>query len=334
MTGVGQRPALVLIVDDMLSNRQLLAAQLTSKGYALEQAADGIAALECVSRCEPDLILLDVAMPRMDGLEVCRRIKGDNRLRLIPIVLLTAQNDRATRLAGLAAGADEFLTKPFDEEEVFIRARVLLRERVLNLRLDGAEAVILALARAVEARDLYTVHHAERVGGYAREIGRAAGLPVDELDALYKGGVLHDLGKIKLPDAILLKPDALTEAEWALMRTHSAEGERIAAPLQSTTALLPTIRHHHERFDGAGYPDHLVGLSIPAHARIAALGDSYDAMVSDRPYRLGMSEDEARAQLRAGAGTQWDPAFAETFLTLLDGDHLRFITSSDVPVGA
>ncbi|MDE3095581.1 MAG: response regulator [Chloroflexota bacterium] len=321
-------PPSILVVDDQRANRELLEAQLASGGYEIRQAADGVEALESVEHAEPDLILLDIEMPRLNGIEVCRRLKRDPRRRLIPIVILTAQVDRETRLAGLAAGADDFLTKPFDGEEVLVRSRVLLRERALNQRLDNAEAVILALARAVEARDLYTVHHAERVGTYARAIGRALGFGESELDDLYKGGVLHDLGKIAVPDSILLKPKALTDEEWVAMKGHSAEGERIAAPLRSTSALLPTIRHHHERFDGRGYPDHLVGVAIPAHARIAALADAYDAMVSDRPYRRGLGIEEARKRMREGAGTQWDPTYAEIFLHLLDAGTLRSIESA------
>lgn len=306
------------MVDDLAANRALLEAQLLPRGYVVEQAADGIEALELIDAAEPDLILLDVAMPRMGGLELCRRLKADPRRRLIPIVLLTASVDRATRLAGLAAGADDFLTKPFDPAEVDLRSRVLLRTRALNLELDGAEGIILTLARAVEARDLYTVHHAERVGKYAAGIGRAHGLGEGELDALYRGGVLHDLGKIAIPDAILLKPTALTVEERARMQTHSEEGERIASPLRSTAALLPTIRHHHERFDGSGYPDHLAAAEIPLSARIVAVADSYDAMVNDRPYRAALDEEAARRQIAGGFGTQWDPEFATTFLRLLD----------------
>ena len=310
--------SVVLVVDDMAANRALLEAQLLPRGYEIRQAADGIEALESIDAGEPDLILLDVAMPRMDGLELCRRLKAHPRRRLIPIVLLTASIDRATRLAGRAAGADDFLTKPFDPTEVDLRSRVLIRNRALNLELDGAEGIILALARAVEARDLYTVHHAERVGKYATAIGRAHGFGEAELDGLYRGGVLHDLGKISIPDAILLKPTQLTVEERARMQTHSQEGERIASPLRSTAALLPTIRNHHERSDGSGYPDHLAAADIPLNARIVAVADSYDAMVSDRQYRAALDVEEARRRIAEGSGSQWDAEFADTLLRLLD----------------
>lgn len=320
--------SVVLVVDDLAANRAVLEAQLLPHGYDVRQAANGVEALDVIDAGEPDLILLDINMPKMDGLELCRRLKADPRRRLIPIVLLTAQVDRATRLAGRAAGADDFLTKPFDLTEVDLRSRVLLQNRALNLELDGAEGIILALARAVEARDLFTVHHAERVGRYATAIGRAHGLGEAELEGLYRGGVLHDLGKIAIPDAILLKPTALTVEEWAQMQTHSEEGERIASPLRSMAALLPTIRHHHERVDGTGYPDHLAAAEIPLNARIVAVADSYDAMVSDRPYRAAMDVEEARRRIAGGSGTQFDPEFADTFLRLLD-DGLASSVRSD-----
>ncbi len=309
---------IVLVVDDVAMNRELLQAQLRDLGYRVREARDGIEALDAIDAEEPDLVLLDVDMPRLDGLAVCQRLKAHPVRRLIPVVILTAAQDRDTRLRGIAAGADDFLTKPFDAKELLIRTKVLLRDRALNKRLDATEGVLRAFARTVEARDLYTIHHAERVGLYSREIGRALGYQGEDLDLLYDGGVMHDLGKIAVPDAILLKPGPLTEEEYAVMQRHSIEGERICLPLRSTQQFLPVIRHHHERVDGGGYPDHLRGDEIPLGARIAAVADGFDAMVSDRPYRTGLLRDEARARLRAGAGSQWDPGVVEAFLALAD----------------
>jgi len=178
--------------------------------------------------------------------------------------------------------------------------------------------VILALARAVESRDGYTIQHAERVALYAREMGRAYGLGGEDLDVLYKGGMLHDVGKIAVPEAVLLKPGPLDEAESASMRTHAAEGERICVPLRSTAHYLPIVRHHHERVDGRGYPDRLAGSAIPLGARLVAIADAWDAMVSNRPYRAGLSGEEAVRRLREGKGTQWDAMFVDLFLGLLD----------------
>jgi len=308
----------VLVVDDVSANRELLEGYLYDLGYEVRQARDGQEAIEKIAAEEPDLILLDVDMPRMDGLTLCARVKADPVRRLVPIVLITASHDRATRLKGLAAGADDFLTKPFDAKELLVRTQVLLRDRALNKRLDAAESVILALARAVESRDGYTIQHAERVALYAREMGGAYGLDGEDLDVLHKGGLLHDVGKIAVPEAILLKPAPLDEGEAASMRLHSAEGERICRPLRSTAHYLPIVRHHHERFDGRGYPDQLAGSAIPLGARVVAIADAWDAMVSDRPYRAGMSHEEALRRLHEGKGAQWDPMFVDLFVQLLD----------------
>jgi putative two-component system response regulator len=315
---VAARMPIVLVVDDVPANRELLEGHLDELGYDVRQARDGVEALEAIAAEEPDLVLLDIDMPRLDGISVCERLKAHPTRRLIPIVILTASNDRGTRLRGIAAGADDFLSKPFDAKELLVRARVLLRDRALNRRLDATEGVLFALARAVEARDRYTIHHAERVGRYAQAIGAALDLDDEDTAMLYEGGVLHDLGKIAIPDAILLKPGPLTEDEFATMRKHSVEGERICLSLRSVAHYLPIIRHHHERVDGEGYPDHLSGSDIPVGARIVAICDAWDAMVSDRPYRAGLDPEEALRRMRAGSGKQWDAGLVHTFLGLLD----------------
>jgi putative two-component system response regulator len=313
------RAPIVLIVDDIQANRELLEGLVRHLGYEVRQAADGIEALEAIAAEEPDLVLLDVDMPRLDGLTVCARLKADPQRRLIPVVLLTAHIDRDLRIRGIEAGADDFLTKPFDAQELLVRCKVLLRDRELNKRLDATEGVLRAFARAVEARDRYTIYHAERVGLYARELGGALGFDERARAVLYDGGVMHDLGKIAIPDAILLKPGPLTTEEYATMQRHSTEGERIVLSLRSTRQFLPIIRHHHERVDGRGYPDHISGRDIPLGARIAAIADAWDAMISDRSYRAGLPEDEARGRLKHGAGTQWDEEYVRHFLELLDG---------------
>lgn len=308
----------VLVVDDVSANRDLLEGHLFDLGYEVRQARDGVEALEMIEDREPDLILLDVDMPRLGGLEVCRRVKAHPARRLIPIVILTALQDRTTRLSGLDAGADDFLTKPFDAKELLVRTKVLLRERALNRRLEATENVLLSLARTVEARDRFTIHHAERVGLYCRALGRAMGAGDEDADVLYRGGILHDLGKLATPDAILLKPGPLTDDEFAVIQRHSVEGERILLPLRTSVQYLPIVRHHHEWVNGRGYPDRLVGNAIPSAARIAAIADAWDAMVTDRPYRAGLDEEEARRRLREGAGRQWDSGMVQTFVGLLD----------------
>src|SRR6266849_5446893 len=327
---VETRTPIVLVVDDVPANRELLEGHLDDLGYDVRQARDGVEALEAVAAEEPDLVLLDIDMPRLDGIAVCERLKAHPVRRLIPIVILTASNERETKLRGIAAGADDFLSKPFDAKELLLRTKVLLRDRALNKRLDATEGVLFALARAVEARDRYTIHHAERVGRYAEAIGAALDLDGEDTAMLYEGGVLHDLGKIAIPDAILLKPGPLTAEEFAVMRTHSVEGEKICLSLRSIAHYLPIIRHHHERVDGAGYPDHLYGNEIPLGARIAAISDAWDAMVSDRPYRAGLGADEAVRRLRDGAGKQWDNGLVRVFLELVDGGLTERVTRSQL----
>ena len=331
---VAAHQPVVLVVDDQRANRELLEAHLDDLGYEVLQAADGIEALESVAAREPDLILLDVDMPRLDGISVCQRLKAHPVRRLIPIVILTASNDREVRLRGIAAGADDYLSKPVDARELLVRTKVLLRDRFLNAKLDATEGVMFALARAVEARDRYTIHHADRVGRYSEAIGVAHGLVQEDATLLYEGGVLHDLGKIAIPDAILLKPGPLTEDEFAIMKTHSVEGERICLSLRSVTHYLPIIRHHHERVDGGGYPDHLLGKAIPLGARIAAIADAWDAMVSDRPYRRGLHREEALRRLHANAGKQWDAALVEIFVHLLDKGLDGRVTGSHLAISA
>jgi putative two-component system response regulator len=320
----------VLVVDDIAANRELLQGHLEDLGYEVREARDGVEALDAVAAEEPDLLLLDIDMPRLDGIAVCEQLKAHPVRRLIPIVILTASNDRETKLRGIAAGADDYLSKPFDAKELLIRTKVLLRHRALNQRLDATEGVLFALARAVEARDRHTIHHAERVGRYAEAMGAAYGFGVEDGELLYHGGVLHDLGKIAIPDAILLKPGPLTPVEFARMQQHSIEGERICLSLRSVSFYLPIIRHHHERVDGEGYPDHLTGADIPIGARITAIADSWDAMVSDRPYRAGLDEEEAVRRLRQGAGTQWDAEFVRIFLDLLEGGLSRRVTETQL----
>jgi putative two-component system response regulator len=305
-------------VDDVAANRELLIARLEALHYEVREAADGYAALDAIDAEEPDLVMLDVDMPRMDGIAVCRRLKAHPTRRLIPIIILTASHDPEQRLRGLEAGANDYLSKPFDANELMVRTRVLLRERELNKKLDATEDVLLTLARAVEARDRYTIHHAERVGRYAQEIGSLLGFDSEDDELLYQGGVLHDLGKIAIPDSILLKPGRLTQEEFEVMKKHSAEGERICLSLRSVSFYLPIIRHHHERVDGSGYPDRLRNGDIPIGARIVAVADAWDAMTSDRPYRASLGYDEALEQLRMGAGSQWDAEVVGSLLHLID----------------
>ena len=319
MTVVQQRQTshgapLVLVVDDGEINRALVEAFLSDLDCRLRSAEDGPSALAAIDKETPDLVLLDVQMPGMDGYEVCRRIKAGPRGRLLPVVMLTALDNSNDRVLALEAGADDFMSKPVDRVELVARVRSALRLKAVYDTLDSAEQVIFSLAAAVEAKDKYTEKHTHRVAETARHVGMKLGLPERALDALYRGGIIHDIGKIGVPDAILLKPGPLAGDEIRIMRAHTTIGESIVRPLRSGANLLPIIRNHHERFDGNGYPDGLAGRAIPRLARIVAVCDSYDALVTDRPYRKARSVDEAIATLADGAGKQWDPEVVEVLV--------------------
>ena len=312
---IGRQPTysapLVLVVDDGEMNRALVEAYLGDLDCRIRTAEDGPTALAAIDAESPDLVLLDVQMPGMDGYEVCRRIKARPRGRLLPVVMITALDHPKDRVLALEAGADDFMSKPVDRVELVARVRSALRLKALYDNLDSADQVIFSLAAAVEAKDAYTERHTHRVAETARHVGEKMGLSERALDALYRGGIIHDIGKIGVPDAVLLKPGPLDARELASMRMHPIIGESIVRPLRSGASLLPIIRHHHEHFDGGGYPDGLARRAIPHLARIVAVCDAYDALVTDRPYRRAKSVDEAIAILNDGAGHQWDPEAVE-----------------------
>ncbi|HET7419771.1 MAG TPA: HD domain-containing phosphohydrolase [Candidatus Dormibacteraeota bacterium] len=309
-----ERRPVVLVVDDGAANRELIEACLAGVDCEVRTAEDGATALKAIQTCPPDLVLLDVQMPGMDGYEVCRRIKAGPASRLVPVVMITSLDRTSDRVRALEAGADDYMTKPVDRVELVARVRSALRLKGVYDSLDSAEQVIFALAAAVEAKDPYTEAHTQRVADAARRIGVSMGLSTSELDSLYRGGLIHDIGKIGVPDAILLKPGPLNAEELTAMRLHPIIGENIVAPLRSGAGLLPIIRHHHEHFDGTGYPDRLAGEQIPHLARIVAVCDAYDALITDRPYRQRKSRQEALSTLRTGSGRQWDPQVVEQFV--------------------
>jgi putative two-component system response regulator len=306
--------AVVLVVDDGPANRELLQAYLAGLDCDVRLAEDGASALEQIKAEPPDLVLLDVQMPGLDGYEVCRRIKATPRGRLLPVVMITALNHTDDRVRALESGADDFMAKPVERVELVARVRTALRLKALYNTLDSAEQVIFSLAAAVEAKDALTEKHTQRVAESARHLGARLGLPDVALDALYRGGIFHDIGKIGIPDAILLKPGPLDGMETERMRSHVIIGENIVRPLRSASSLLPIIRHHHERFDGSGYPDGLRAREIPRLARIVSVCDAFDALVNDRPYRSRLQIDQALAVLVDGAGHQWDPEVVELFV--------------------
>lgn len=308
----------VLVVDDEAGNREVLEEVLAGLGHEVVLAEDGLKAVVEVERKPPDLILLDISMPGMSGIEVCQVLKRDPKRRLIPVVLLTGRGEREIRIAGLEAGADDFFNKPFDLVELTTRIRSLLDLKRFTDELEHAEAVITSLALAVEARDSYTGGHCARLAKAAVELGHRLGLRSDELRVLRLGGFLHDLGKLSIPDAILLKPGPLTEEERVAMKAHPIAGERLCQPLQSLDAVRTVIRHHHERWDGSGYPDGLSGDGIPLTAQILGLVDVFDALITRRPYKAPFPREEAVEILEKEAAVDlWEPKLLAEFIRLV-----------------
>ena len=296
----------VLVVDDSEANRELIEACLAGVECRIQTAATGARALTIIQSNPPDLVLLDVQMPEMDGYEVCRRIKAMPQGKLLPVIMITGLESVEDRVRALEAGADDFMSKPVERTELLARVQSALKLKAVYNTLDNAQQVIVALAAAVEAKEKYTQMHAQRVANMARVVGERLGLEEPELDVLYRGALVHDIGKIGVPEAILLKAGPLTPDEQRQMEEHPVIGERIVQPLNSGAGLLAIVRNHHERIDGRGYPDGLAGDGIPLGARIVAVCDSYDALINDRPYRKKHSHEEAIGVLVAGAGVQWD----------------------------
>ena len=309
----------MLIADDRESIRSLFHRLLSADGHDVVLASDGASALAAVYRHRPDVILLDVAMPLMDGLEVCRRLKADPATRLTPVVLVSGQTDLADRINGIEAGADEYLSKPVHPHELRARVRSLSRVKQLIDALDSAEAAFVALALTIEARDPYTKGHCERLSQTAVSLGRALGLGEDDLRALHRGGYLHDIGKVGVPDSILLKPAPLTPEEAAIMRRHPEIGDSLCAPLQSLRAVRPIILGHHERIDGSGYPAGLRGDDVPLLAQIVGVVDVYDALTSRRPYREALSHEEAvKFVLEETHAGRFNPRHVDAFLETVE----------------
>jgi putative two-component system response regulator len=305
---------LILVVDDEPSVTKLLRRVLEADGHRVVEAADGQAALKRVAEDRPDLVVLDLDMPRVGGFEVCRRLKATPDTRLLPVLVLTGTGATAARLRVWELGADEFLTKPFQTLEVSARCRSLLRQKELVDALDSAESVVFALARAIEAKSSYTHGHSGRVTRYVHALGERLDLGPAEADVLRRGAILHDIGKISTPDAILDKPGPLTPGEYEVVKRHPAEGARIVESLRSARDVVPLIRWHHERMDGKGYPDGRVGGATPLLVRVLAVADVYDALASERPYRPALPHglcQEVMAKGAAGGGL--DPELVRAF---------------------
>ena len=297
----GPSPASVLLVEDFEPARRVLERRLVQAGYRVRVAAGGNDALALVQAEAPDLVLTDLQMPDGDGLSLCRALKAGSATRLIPVVIMTGLDEAGTRMRAIETGADDFLSKPVDPPELLARVRSLVALKRFTDDLDNAETVLRSLALTIEARDAYTGGHCERLGDYAVGLGEDLGLSADDLTALRRGGYFHDIGKIAVPDSILLKAGPLTPDEYERVKTHTVIGESLCGNLRVLRRVQPIVRWHHERLDGSGYPDGLVGDAIPLLAQIIGIVDVYDAMTTTRPYRPALPQEEAFRELRREA---------------------------------
>ena len=309
----------ILVVDDQPSVAGLMSQLLSMRGYEVITAASAEQAEAEVRRESPDLIISDVMMPGKSGYDFCRSLKDDPATRLIPFVLITGLSDSSDKVRGIEAGADDFLNKPVLAEELIARVKSLLRLKQFTDELETADSVLCTLGLIVEGRDPYTEGHCERLATHAVDLGRYLGMDEDSLVALRRGGYLHDLGKIAVPDEILKKGTDLTPAEWEIMKLHPITGENICRPLHSLHLVLPIIRNHHEHSDGSGYPDGLTGPEIPILPRVLQVADVYDALRTARPYKPALTHEQAAQTMREEAGRGlWDQELVAEYFSMLE----------------
>ena len=321
----------ILIVDDEPGGRETLESILEPEGYYLVLAENGYQAIEQAKAVLPDVILLDVMMPGMNGFEVCRRIRSEKELAEVPILFLTALDDRQSLLNGLEAGADDFISKPFDRYE--LRARLLGITRLNRYRklmterkkledahrqlLYAYDETIQGWSRAMDLRDQETEGHSQRVTDLTIKLAQAFRIPQEELLHIRRGALLHDMGKLGIPDSILLKPGKLNEEEWAFMQQHPQLAYEMLHPIEYLRPALDIPYCHHEKWDGTGYPRGLKGEEIPLPARLFAVVDVWDALTSDRPYRLAWEREKVLAYIQEQSGKHFDPEAAKRFLEII-----------------
>jgi len=295
----------ILVVDDEAANRGLVRRVLDPLGYEVIEASDGEEALAAVAAQPPDLVLLDLVMPRMDGYAVVQALKSDPKTRLIPVVMLTSQDQLSEKIRAVQYGVDDYLYKPFHVVELTARVHSLLSLKRYTDELVHVSKVIEGIAEVVESRDRYTGNHCKRLGSYAVRVGRALKLGEDDLQTLQLGGVLHDLGKIAVSDTILNKPGRLTPEEFEVMKSHPGVGSDLLRDTKSLERVLPLVRHHHEKLDGTGYPDRIGGKEIPLLVRITSVVDVFDALHSRRPYKEPFDLERSFGILREESARGW-----------------------------
>ena len=328
----------ILVIDDDTANLTMANNILSDAGIRVSCVKSGRMAVKFLQFNKPDLILLDVHMPEMDGFETLAAIRGTNGISgvpetaEIPVIFLTADDDNDSETRGLQAGAMDFIRKPFVPDVLLLRVNHAIELTRLQEDLEQevlaqtkkltnlSTQIVMALAGAIDAKDTYTNGHSSRVADYARMIAEQAGFTSEAQEEIYMIGLLHDVGKIGVPDAIINKPSKLTDEEYEVIKSHPILGEKILKRISEFPKLLTGARYHHERYDGRGYPDGLKGKDIPVEARIIAVADAYDAMSSRRSYRDVLPQAQIRAEMEEGKGTQFDPVFADIMLSMIDSD--------------
>ena len=313
-------PGTVLVVDDDAQVRGLLVALLQPRGYQVETAASAEEAQERLKTLRPDVLLLDLHLPGKSGQDVLAHLRADPVTRLLPIIMITGGATGEERLRAMAEGVTDFVAKPFAAEELLARLKSLVQMKRFTDALEHAEHVIVALARAIDARDPYTAKHSERVSTYAGRLGAATGLTGLDLEAVRRGGLFHDIGKIAIRDAVLLKPARLTPEEFAEIRRHPVVGRELLSGMKTLAFALDVVYGHHERLDGSGYPDGVAGESIPLTARVTTIADIYDALTTARVYRAALTRAEALTIMGEEARRGWwDPRLLDVFRGVLEG---------------
>jgi len=310
--------AKILIIEDSSANIMILKNYLEPKGYDVFSVEDGLEAIAKVHEVKPDLILCDVQMPGMDGFEITRQLKDAAETRLIPIIIVTALSEMNDKIRGIECGAEEYLMKPYNKFELLARVSSLVKFKRLNDQLESTQSTLFALAKAIEAKDKYTEGHSERVSLYSKRLAKKIGMAEEEQEIIRRGALLHDIGKIGIPEQILCKPAPLDRDEYLVMKEHPMIGAKIAEPLRNSVPYINMIKHHHEMYDGSGHPDKLKGEEIPIEARIVSIVDAYDAIVTTRPYRKGSPKEVAFDILRQGKATQWDPNLVDAFIEMME----------------